>query len=879
MPIRTFAFTTVLLISVTGAQNFHSNVSHVDKDVGSEMVTSRTRAYLSCESGEMVLNINFTKPFRGVIYINYNYSNPCNLYGHGGRYYELRIPLTACGTKQETPRAFINNVVVRFHRSLEVDEDEFKTVICRYPPPLASHPNDVITPRLAPIPPLSDVSTSKISEVELLLIVCGLFFLTLLLLGVGVSYYCLKKRNVKVVRRKRNVSSVPSSEITKLSSSGGGQVFGPIIIPRIFAVSSLGSETTKFSSGSSQIDSGGTIETFPSDYFTESPSYNNSDEDLESRGALSLEDAGCQLDNRCFVSSGGGERSIFPPDQECLQTLTFLSAECLRKFSNLPNSARRQLLTRSKKNDQKSETETLNEHLIKAGNLSKTNFCSNSECIFNPPVYVENPESNAVADPYWTHSEAFEPINRVCNPYWILSEEFEPINPSPKLSSPHAYLICGNGPDNNNRSHRKVETNPSATMYLQNLRRLHLSNVKNCPVSTTTTNVEETKSVERQHLRTENQVVEYTQNRSSQKTVTSNVQSQKEPRGAGKSSFNSKADEISSMECLKTYKTKATSRNSRAPSAVNFRQYSVGSDADEEEGASLSQGEVAGAFSIEEMVFRVLYPLSASVAKDLTIKDKQKWMIMISLDAVFRSLIHKATTIKDFTNVIQDKRYKNLYSPEKWEVIIRTLTTPNNRNNRRNRKDMKCSCYTKKDNNNSDSNRRSLSPLHDTENYVTDRCSSSVHCRSASRDFGGRQPMTGLDIYFKCTDKESLCSLDSSYTKRTVRSAAERSCFEYVTEVPTISSYRSLCERKQPAIEYFHSPEEWYNDNNDNHSRPLPTSGGKRRRFLYSCLNRPVLERSTSEITITTPILTTLDKASSVDLREKISTTEADIYD
>jgi len=32
---------------------------------------------------------------------------------------------------------FVNDVIVRFHKSLELEEDEVKTLICRYPPPLA----------------------------------------------------------------------------------------------------------------------------------------------------------------------------------------------------------------------------------------------------------------------------------------------------------------------------------------------------------------------------------------------------------------------------------------------------------------------------------------------------------------------------------------------------------------------------------------------------------------------------------------------------------------------------------------------------------------------------------------------------------------------
>lgn len=60
-------------------------------------------AYLSCESGEMIVKINFTEPFRGVGYSDYDRSSPCKFYGDGKKYYELRLPLKGCGTKQVSP--------------------------------------------------------------------------------------------------------------------------------------------------------------------------------------------------------------------------------------------------------------------------------------------------------------------------------------------------------------------------------------------------------------------------------------------------------------------------------------------------------------------------------------------------------------------------------------------------------------------------------------------------------------------------------------------------------------------------------------------------------------------------------------------------------
>lgn len=56
----------------------------------------------------MIVKINFTEPFRGVGYSDYDRSSPCKFYGDGGRYYELRMPLKGCGTKQVSQFYFFN---------------------------------------------------------------------------------------------------------------------------------------------------------------------------------------------------------------------------------------------------------------------------------------------------------------------------------------------------------------------------------------------------------------------------------------------------------------------------------------------------------------------------------------------------------------------------------------------------------------------------------------------------------------------------------------------------------------------------------------------------------------------------------------------------
>ncbi|KAG9510740.1 hypothetical protein GZH46_00706 [Fragariocoptes setiger] len=206
-----------------------SNLPPID-ELDSQIITNRS-------TGEMILKLNFSEPFRGITYPDYNRLSPCRLYGDGSRYYELRLPLKGCGTRQAAPRVFVNNVIVRFHRSLELEEDEIKTIICRYPPPLVA-PLDSLTPKITNgdlyrqqqqqnqlgklidlpstgnngAPSLVTLSSrgnqgggggsmpwflDRLSNVELLLLISSLLFFALLLFGTATSYLCLRRRRAR----------------------------------------------------------------------------------------------------------------------------------------------------------------------------------------------------------------------------------------------------------------------------------------------------------------------------------------------------------------------------------------------------------------------------------------------------------------------------------------------------------------------------------------------------------------------------------------------------------------------------------------------------------------------------------------------------------
>merc|ERR1712223_1958089 len=149
---------------------------------------------------------------------------------------QIKLPLKGCGTLQGPARVFTNNIIVRFHPSFEIVGDEVITIICRYPPPIVPPP---VLPGPLVLPAVEEIrSLAPLREFEILMIICAIIFLGLLLLGIGCSYYCLKRRNVKIV--KRRPASTLGSEITKISEPIS--MFDGLKIPRAHAEDTSGSE-------------------------------------------------------------------------------------------------------------------------------------------------------------------------------------------------------------------------------------------------------------------------------------------------------------------------------------------------------------------------------------------------------------------------------------------------------------------------------------------------------------------------------------------------------------------------------------------------------------------------------------------------------------
>ncbi|KAK9498438.1 hypothetical protein O3M35_003077 [Rhynocoris fuscipes] len=262
-------------------------------DLSPVIFLNRTKAALNCAAGYMQIELKFDEPFDGIAYANFDRSSPCKVTGKGELTAKIDLPLKGCGTKQDPQRVFTNNIVVRFHPALEMDGDEVITIVCRYPPPVAPPPAGLPESRIVEPPPVLPLTT-PLRGFHILLIICGILFLSLVLLGLGCSYYMLRRRRVQVVRR-HPLSTGTGSEITKLSGSSLGNIsmFEGLKIPRAHAQtagSTSGSEAALIS------------DTLPSDYPSESPSSAHSEvEDIDARSLRRSLSSGGSYENKAYI--------------------------------------------------------------------------------------------------------------------------------------------------------------------------------------------------------------------------------------------------------------------------------------------------------------------------------------------------------------------------------------------------------------------------------------------------------------------------------------------------------------------------------------------------------------------------------------------------
>ncbi|GFW69625.1 ZP domain-containing protein [Trichonephila clavipes] len=97
-----------------------------------DFVSEKTRVSLACRSNDIMVNLNFSVPFRGLVHAGKKDSG-CSFRGDGKLTYSLNVPHAACGTVHVTPQdSFANTLTIRYHHALELEGDEIKTILCKY---------------------------------------------------------------------------------------------------------------------------------------------------------------------------------------------------------------------------------------------------------------------------------------------------------------------------------------------------------------------------------------------------------------------------------------------------------------------------------------------------------------------------------------------------------------------------------------------------------------------------------------------------------------------------------------------------------------------------------------------------------------------------
>ncbi|KAF7496107.1 hypothetical protein SSS_00566 [Sarcoptes scabiei] len=123
-PIGSFRNDMISMISSETDPEFNDRVSNISLD---------------CRSKSMVLSLNFTEPFRGVVsvgrssYKTYGQKQECALRGDGSRSYSLQIFHNRCQTRfDKSLGEFHNTLFVRYHPTLETGGDHSKTLLCKF---------------------------------------------------------------------------------------------------------------------------------------------------------------------------------------------------------------------------------------------------------------------------------------------------------------------------------------------------------------------------------------------------------------------------------------------------------------------------------------------------------------------------------------------------------------------------------------------------------------------------------------------------------------------------------------------------------------------------------------------------------------------------
>jgi len=796
-------------------------------DLSPVIFLKKTKATLNCAAGFMEIELKFNENFTGIVYADFNRDSPCRIAGNGGTSARIDLPLKGCGTKQDPQRVFTNNIVVRFHPALEMDGDEVITIVCRYPPPVAPPPAGIPNfikeepvPVLALGPPLQGF--------QILLIICGILFLSLVLLGLGCSYYMLRRRRVQVVRR-HPLSTGTGSEITKLSGSSLGNIsmFEGLKIPRAQVADSMsGSEAALISGG----------DTLTSDYPSESPSSAHSEVEEDTRRSL---------------SSGSFENKAYIHDSYYTEEIA-QSTEITKKMiaaKRPPPEPKFDVQVRVKKAAPPPPTPTpppsesemsmrmternLTTILEGEERPIKTTFTYVPE-IHAPPTKLPTPppvystvirkhhDSKNVA----TVEEKFIAEDTVDIDYRrpslaSLNTEMtatrsmtEIVERMPTKRSPPPPIVPS--------QHYQMESEETAIEIIEPpvvvSRRPEIkSHVVDDVFLRTITEKKTIEDIER-HRR---QVTEF---RKPPPPAKWDVTIRNYPGPQGPNNDDSATDWESYSE--------TSSISAVPPLHDRYRSHLVEQHT-EFELEKLYRSTLETPIEVRpkqnwDILVRVLEPPQYESADDrsdamsvqsLTIDDRKKWQEIITQESTLRTMLTEATVREDFERIRKDQRYEKLFEPQKWDVIIRVLAPPPDKPQYDQRGGNGSNKYRRKADWDTRSRRSSLPTLYE---YDSDGGSS---VRTLTADIHGPP---GVDPF-----RSRRTSRSSMKSEMDVRSMSEM----------TVDFARAHTDNLSDVSSYY-QPRRYYDDD---YIRPISDEDDAR--SLVRSASQPSLARSASEFT------------------------------
>ena len=64
------------------------------------IMLKKTKAVLSCAAGYLNVDMEFDKPFYGIVYADFDRNSACKITGDGATSSQIKLPLKGCGTLQ-----------------------------------------------------------------------------------------------------------------------------------------------------------------------------------------------------------------------------------------------------------------------------------------------------------------------------------------------------------------------------------------------------------------------------------------------------------------------------------------------------------------------------------------------------------------------------------------------------------------------------------------------------------------------------------------------------------------------------------------------------------------------------------------------------------